>query len=441
MNFSKPIYWRQGIFLQPQHFQYNDAYQAQAIARVLKVSRNHMGALASIKFSSDRLQSGFLSCGELKGFMPDGQWVDIRLNARLPDVDIRKKMTTDGVYQVVVGLPKFISGDPAVASNELDGRFETVGYSEDLPDLYDDTPDLEIERLWLRLRFLIGEEIDAAQDMQTISVARLIVEAGIVSFDETYAPPSLTIDAHPSLSNRIHQLIDALQNRQTRMVEMSRPWRLDGEPVDPAWLRDRMILAELSQCLTQLDHRIRLESTPSDLFECFLVVSCRLSAVGGVTCPDLPVWDHEDPYRSFDRVSKIVLALLEQLHSGPDSRAIFKPHDGWFEAQVPAAARVGNHTVYVVLQKVNETQLLQASPAKLASLTRIETVVSRALSGIALERVERIPYGLGDTVDTSVWRIDTSDPLWKEASANGTICLHWLGLPKTMRASLVYFRS
>lgn len=441
MNFSKPIYWRQGIFLQPQHFQYNDAYQAQAIARVLKVSRNHMGALAAIKFSNDRLQSGYLSCGELKGFMPDGQWVDIRLNARLPDVDVRKKLTVDGVYSVVVGLPKFTSGDPAVASNGLDGRFETVGYSEELPDLYEDTPDLEIDRLWLRLRFLIGEEVDAAQDMETIPVARLVVEAGVISFDETYAPPCLNIDAHPSLSNRVHLLIDAIQSRETRMSEMSRPWRLDGEPLDPALLRDRMVLAELAQCLTQVDHRIRAESAPADLFECFIVMSRRLSALGGVSCPDLPVWDHEDPYRSFDRVSEIVLALLEQLRSGPDSLAVFKARDGWLEAQVPAAARVGFHTAYVVLQKVGEAQLLQASPAKLASLTRIETVVSRALPGIGLERLERIPYGLGDHAETSVWRIDTSDPLWKEASASGTICLHWLGLPATMRALLVYFRS
>jgi type VI secretion system protein ImpJ len=140
-------------------------------------------------------------------------------------------------------------------------------------------------------------------------------------------------------------------------------------------------------------------------------------------------------------VGIVVQALLEQLHSGPDSVALFKAREGWLEAQVPSAARVGEHSVYLVLQQVSETQLLQASPAKLASLARIETVVSRALPGAPLERLERVPYGLSESSQAGVWRIDTSDPVWKEANASGTICLHWLGLPKSSRALLVYYRA
>jgi len=153
------------------------------------------------------------------------------------------------------------------------------------------------------------------------------------------------------------------------------------------------------------------------------------------------LWDRNDSYRSFDRIGDIVLGLLEQLHSGPDSVAIFKAREGWLEAQVPSTARVGEHSVYLILQQVTETQLIQASPAKMASLTRIETVVSRALPGALLERLERIPYGLGESTDAGVWRVDTKDPLWKEANASGTICLHWLGLPKSSRALLVYYRA
>jgi type VI secretion system protein ImpJ len=441
MNFSKPIYWRQGIFLQPQHFQYNDAYQAQSIARVLQLNPNHAGAISSIKFVNDRLQSGFLACSQLQAFMPDGQWVDIRLNARLADADIRNILSQDGVYKVAIGLPKLTDGSPAVADKGLDGRFEAATYSEQLADLYDDNPELEIDRLWFRLRFLVGDEIDSAQGMNILSVAKLVVQAGTASFDEAYAPACLTVESHPALSTIVHQFFESMQAFESRLAAMSKPWRMNGDTIESVWLRDRMVHAELAQCLTQTGHRLRMHASPSDIFECFLVLARRLSAVGGVSCPELPLWERNDPCRLFDRVGQVVLALLDQLRSGPDNVVVFQPRDGWLEATVPSAANVGGHVVYLVVQQVTEMQLLEASSAKLASLTRIETVVSRALAGIPLERLDRVPYGVAEAANAGVWKVDTLDPIWKEASSSGTVCLHWLGLPKTMRALLVFFRT
>jgi type VI secretion system protein ImpJ len=441
MNSSKPIYWRQGIFLQSQHFQYADAYHEEARARLLQFTHLKGGGVVSLKLSSERLQSGFLACGELQALMPDGQWVDIRLNARLPDRDIGQFKQQDGVYKVAIGLLALNPGTPAVSNKGLDGRFEVMGYSEELPDLYEDTPDLEVERLWFKLRYLVGDEIKSAQNMTTLQVARLTVEAGVVSLDPEYAPATLVFNETSPLARRIHLIVDSLQARSVRLAEMSRPWRMDGEPLDPLWLRDRMVHAEVCQALAELEHRMRGQLPPERLFESLLVLCRRLSAIGGIKCPNLPAWDRDNAFHAFDRLGEIVQALLEQLRSGPDSVAVFKSREGWLEAKVPSAARVGEHSVYLVLQQVSETQLLQASPAKLASLTRIETVVSRALPGVAVTRLDRVPYGLGESADSAVWRVDVKDPIWNEANSSGTICLHWLGLPKATRAMLVYFRA
>jgi type VI secretion system protein ImpJ len=441
MNFSKPIYWRQGIFLQPQHFQYADAYQDEARAKLLKFTHLQGGGVISASLSDSRLEAGFLACSELQALMPDGQWVDVRLNARLADRDVRSLKGADGVYAVAVGLLKLSPGEPAVSVKGLDGRFETVEYSEELPDLFDDAPDLEIERLWFKLRYLIGDEVEAAQGMTVLPVARLIVEAGVMRFDNQYAPATLIVDEASVLAKRIRLIAEVLEARSVRLAEMTRPWRMDGEPVDPAWLRDRMVHAEVSQALAELEHRMRVQLPPERLFESLLVLCRRLSAVGGIKCPNLPSWDRTNSYFSFDRIGDIAVGLLEQLRSGPDSVSLFKVREGWLEAQVPSAARVGEHSVYLVLQQMSEMQLLQASPAKLASLTRIETVVSRALPGVTLTRLERVPYGLGDATDSSVWRVDTNDAIWKEANASGTVCLHWLGLQKNARVMLVFFRA
>jgi hypothetical protein len=71
----------------------------------------------------------------------------------------------------------------------------------------------------------------------------------------------------------------------------------------------------------------------------------------------------------------------------------------------------------------------------------MSVIVSRALPGVKMERVSRIPYGLGDGTDHFIWRIDTSDDLWFEANANGVVCLHWLDLPMKCKVKLVFFRT
>ena len=441
MNFSNPIYWHQGIFLQPQHFQYSDQYHETSYARLFGLSRSQPYGISALTISKERLNAGFLSCSILQAVMPEGIWIDIRQNSRLPDRDIRSLVSKDGNYRVVFALPKIVPGLPAIATAAHDGRYETPGYPELLPDLYDDSPDLSIDRLWFRGRFLIGDEIETAKNMSTLTIGYLVVENNTISLDPNYAPPCLQIGGYEILNSRVHDLVDALKTHLAQLSKISHPWRLANDSIEPGFLRDRLVQADLAQAITELQHRISLKVEPAVLYEVALVLAARLCSSGGLSFPDMPVWEIEDPCRSFKRIQDILIGLLEQLRAGPDSTAVFHHRGGWFEAQVPTAARVGQHFAYLILQEISETELLQAGPPKLAPLSRIETIVSRALPGVSLERLNRIPYGLGEGAGAFVWAIDNKDPLWQEANTAGIICLNWLDLPKHARALVVYFRA
>ncbi len=41
MNLDQPLYWHQGLFLQPQHFQHNDARIEQRITRTTELVHPH----------------------------------------------------------------------------------------------------------------------------------------------------------------------------------------------------------------------------------------------------------------------------------------------------------------------------------------------------------------------------------------------------------------
>lgn len=441
MNFSHPIYWHQGIFLQPQHFQYSDQFHSTSYARLFGFSRSQAYGVAALTISAERLTAGFLACNVLQAIMPDGVWLDIKQNTRLPDRDIRFMAGQNGRYRVALALPNVTPGLPAVATAAHDGRFEGPGYPEILPDLFDDNPDLDIDRLWFRARFLIGDEINSAKNMSVLTIAYLIVENDVISLDPGYSPPSLRVSSSAALRDRVQQITELLQTNLSQFSKLAHPWRLSNNSVDPAFLRDRLIQADLAQTITEVRHRTLLDVEPAHLYEVLSVLAARICSTGGLSYPEMPIWDAEDPNRSFVRIQEILVALLQQLRSGPDSTAVFHQHAGWYEAQVPSAARVGKHYAYLILQNVSETELLQAGPPKLAPTSRIETIVSRALPGVALEQLTRIPYGLGEGTGSLVWAIDNKDPLWEEANSTGIICLNWLDLPKHARALIVYFRA
>ncbi len=441
MDFSNPIYWRQGIFLQPQHFQYDAQYQSNTYEKLFSLGRTQAYGVLSFSLSRERLNAGYLSSGDLEAVMPGGTWVDIKKNARLPDRDIRYLQNTNGVYNLALGLPKLIPGIPSVANEHRDGRYEVTDYPENLPDLFEDSPPVEIERLWMRCRYLIGDEIESTNNLAILPLGRIRVESQVISLDAEYSPPCMRVSAYEPLQSLTQRIGDSLEAAFARLSKLSSPWRLDGRPVDPAWLRDRMVQTDISQALVELHHRVRLDVEPAILFESLLVLAMRLCSTGGLSAPNLPLWEHDDPYKSFKRIGEIVVALIDQLRSGPDSMAVFEQQQGWLEAQIPHSARVGKHYAYLILDQISEESLLQAGPPKLASLSKIETIVSRALAGIPLERLQHIPYGLGEGFGSYVWSISTQDPMWQEAYGSGTLCLNWLDLPKSARVTIVFFRA
>lgn len=246
MDFSNPIFWRQGIFLQPQHFQYEDRFLSTTYEKLFSLSRTQAHGVLSFELSKDRLNAGYLSSGNLEAVMPGGTWVDITKNARLPDRDIKHLLNTNGVHLLALGLPKLIPGVPSVANEQRDGRYEVTDYPENLPDLYEDTPPVEIERLWLRCRYLIGDEIESSSNFTILPLGKLIVESQTITLDPEYSPPCMRVGAYKGLENLIQKISDSLEVSFARLSKLAHPWRLDGRPLDPAWLRDRMVQTDLS---------------------------------------------------------------------------------------------------------------------------------------------------------------------------------------------------
>ena len=408
--------------------------------KTMQYLRPYCYGIARLIFSEERLRSGFLSVHDLEAIFPSGLWVEKGKNALLPERDLRSLAAKDGVITVAVGLPSFVAHSQAVSTDTFDGRFIRVGQAESLPDLYDDNPEAEVERLWFKLRFLVNEEITASENMEIVMLAKINITGGMLTFSEDYSPFSLHAEAHPVMGRKIRGILEMLQTHCSRFADTARPWRLEGSMLDAGWLRDRLVHAELAQTAAELSHGVITGVSLENLYRPLLLLASRLSALGGLSTPDLPSWDYEDCYRCFSRIGGILSALVDQLRNGPDSVAIFQTRGGWLEAQIPVATRVGSYAIYLVVRDITDESFGRMAEPKLSALNHIETIVSRALPGIPLQRLTKIPYGLGSSDTHYAWQVAVDSSLWQEAVAGGTIALHWLDLPESSKVCLVFFR-
>lgn len=441
MNFSRPVYWRQGIFLQPHHFQYNDERLAAELRRVLKFSRSQFYGVRSYEFSGDLLATGVIGTTRFEALMPDGTWVDIHQNARLPDLNVKQVCTRDGLYQVGVKLVDLTPGIAAVVAQGESGRFFAGQEGETMPDLYGDAPELEVQKLWYQLQFVINASPELERDGVVLPVAQIIVDGGQLRFVEAYSPPVLEIEASPALGLRLQRTLDLLKARSAQLEDLFSVWPAEVGGVDPLWLRDRLVHADLAQSQATLLHRLKTSPQVGDLFEVLLVLVNRLATFSGYPLAQSVIWDHENPLGSFDKAYETLELLLERLKSGPESLAVFRPSEFGYEANIPSSVRKGNFRVYLLAQRSAGAPPDEAPAPKLASSIRLQTVVSRALAGVKLDNVMRPPYGLTTTPNDTLWRIDVNDDLWREAMDAGIIGLSWLGLPKSTRLLLVFFRA
>ena len=83
MDFWRSIYWHQGQFLQPQHFQYNDLAMVGRIQNVQRLSGPHPWGVVNLKIDQTAKSSGVLDLSRGEFVFPDGTFIAINKNALL----------------------------------------------------------------------------------------------------------------------------------------------------------------------------------------------------------------------------------------------------------------------------------------------------------------------------------------------------------------------
>jgi type VI secretion system protein ImpJ len=314
-----PIFWHEGMFLRPQHFQAAERHLDQQIERSAKWDLHHNWGLRSIDINEDALSSYRFEVRDLKGRLHDGTLVDLAADASKLFLDLKAAFIERNEPQVTVYLavPVLNLGRANVSQN---GSADTARYGTDAQDLEDENTGLNPQPLQVRrlnLKLLLS-----IQDMTgyvTLPIARLKradIAEGVPQLDKTYIPPLLACTAWKPLYTEILDNVMGRLNQKTELLAnliTSRNLSFDSTSQGDRRLIEQMrIMNEAVAVCRMLFPAQGVHPFTTYLELCRLVGSLSILDLGKARTPELPMYDHDNLGECFYQAAKHIHNLLGQ---------------------------------------------------------------------------------------------------------------------------------
>lgn len=456
-----PIYWHQGLFLQPQHFQISNRQVADLLAPMIASLRPFFWGVAGGGVNEAALAAGRLEIAALNLLLPNNaRMIEFPGNAVCAGRQIPvASIPVDGKIVVYAGLRAFKPGEANVTVAETreqlaaaPTRLAVPMEPELVPDTYSNGPPAQIRRMFYVLNLVFEDELAQVGDMDLVPVARLIRQGDQVVLDPAFAPPCLTLNVSPLLSSVIKELRDRVLGKARQLEGYKNvAGRAEASGETTVLLMGLRVLslfaARLDQavenpCLSPWEAYGMLRELVAELS----VFSLDISPLGENWQEEklAPAYSHADLAHCFSTTRDLILHLLDGLSAGPRFLTRFEFRDPYWTAEIPKqilteTQNSGSDFWLVLNSAAAEPQAMRDSASrmlKLSATSGMGSLLVRALPGIPLAASAVPPAGLPRRHGAFYFRVGQESPLWDEVAKGGSISIYWPEAPSDLEAQL-----
>ncbi|MDR3203630.1 MAG: type VI secretion system baseplate subunit TssK [Deltaproteobacteria bacterium] len=459
MSFLRPVFWQQGLFLEPQHFQLLEFQQRQALSFLVGALRPYPWGLAELEIDEDALVNSTIRLVKLDLWLPDGQRLSLGQNADIPPRSFAKSWDdADERLFVYLAVPIFshsgsnVNLSVTTADSALSRlkRFNSALEPELIPDLYADGPESRVDTLTFNSYLLFGREVEKTLEaVFFIPLALLQKEGEKVAISRHYAPPSLTLYPSNPLLRIGNEVIELLKAKARQLEQYKTSFSQANQENHGGALMLLTVMGAVSRFLARLHNLLFPQSVhPHALFSVLRELAAELTVFAPGLSPlgenltdggsSLKNYDHLDPYPAFQETKFLIARLLDAVSPGPEMTLTFKREGRSFTLFLPSTFSP-NYVCWLSIRSSLDSEALQRSLstfAKLASPARSENLISFNLPGIALRFLPSPPLGLPRSPETFYFSPNQNDPMWDEAIKNRSLCLFWDQAPEGTIVSL-----
>jgi type VI secretion system protein ImpJ len=461
MDVLKHLYWSQGVFLQPQHFQLTDFANHQRLHLLQSYSLKHFWGVGQLNIDESSLanENFVLQAGEF--FFDDGTFVSI------PDTAPSLVRPFAGTWtesekplNVYLALHRFNCWGSNVT--EVDGpeemqrattRFVTGKDPEEVPDLHAGGPSAPIKRLAHTLKIFFEPELEQTRDYHLIRIARLVRQGDKVALSSAYIPPCLSTGASPVLAALLQEIRDLVAVRCRVLEQYKSPNTLRRTAMDLRYLVYLLALMALNRHLPLLNHLRTAEKVhPWDVYGMLSqfigelsTFSYTVNAAGEARdgTPILPPYDHQNLWGCFAAARKLCGELLEGIVLGPEYLIPLERKEEFFLASPPEGVFKPDTAYWLILKSENPDAIKDpiSQHVKLSSATNISTIIALAVPGVRLEFSESPPAGMPMDPKVKYFTIDRNCPQWLDIEKTRTVSLYWPEAPDDLLAEIAVIRQ
>ncbi len=459
MHADKPLFWHQGLFLQPQHFQLADLHQQHKLRALRQYVQPHFWGATRLSIRASALERRTVEIEEVEMLFDDGSLVHNPGNAVLaPRLLDAAQAGGDKPFMVYLGLRKWnpeganvtLVDDAATAANTM---FAASPTPEDIPDFHGTGPLAQVKPMRYVLRLFWETELENLGAYSLVPIGRLVPDGDQVRLAEDFAPPCLTLSASPGLAGLFRGVADQVASRCRRLEEYKSSSGLGSGDLDYSSTVFLLALRTLNRYAPLLRHMAEAPHVhPWQAFGLLRQLvgelssfSQDVSALGEGRDGEklLPDYDHLDLYRCFRSASELIARILDSLTAGPEFMTQLLYEDPYYSAELPQRAFAPGNTYWLLVRTAQPAQTLEEfrKVAKLSATRGMSSLLARAVHGLDMVYQENPPPGLPRTKGALCFRIDTGSPLWEAVETSRSLSLYWDSAPKDMTAYIAARRG
>jgi type VI secretion system protein ImpJ len=460
MKALRPIYWHQGLFLQPQHFQLTDAYMMALTRPVLDSVLPFAWGVRSIDVQTSALSRGISHINSLSAVFQDGSFVQYPGNGFIRPRSFEK----DWVYRdkpltIYAGIRRFQENERNVSvvqhleSDAGDTRFLSLADSEEVGDLYGSGPSASVKTLYYNIRLFWDSEVGLLEHYNLIPIAQVLWDGGAIKVSSDFIPPSLSLTTSRNLSSLVQEIRNECASRARQLEEFKSPGGGKSEDLDASYMVYILALHTLNRYVPLLYHYT--ESDPVHPWHLYGLLrqmigeistfSDRVSLLGesDLNQGPLPPYNHEDIWGSLTQAQTVLFTLLNNLTVGPDLLVRLESVPDGFEGTLSQSFFSPKTRYYLVIKTDEDPEAVLSSfhnVAKVGPPSVMSTLIRRALPGVELTAMSAPPQGLPRRVNAHYFRIENRDEVWDSVRQEEAIQVYWPNSPTGTMIDLIGVR-
>ena len=460
MNPEQLIFWHQGLFLQPQHFQHIDRCQQSLLYPVQSCMQPYFWGVHHIELNEAALLNRVVEITQLEVLFQDGAWVKLGKNGILPSrsfADMEEAFLEEESFPLYLGVKSWDRFGSNVSSSGVEESGETRYQSDadpvEMEDLYHKGPEAQVYLMNYNLKLFWHDEIEEDSDYLFMPIGRLSMKGEEIRTSGSFIPPVFMVQGSPPLLRILKQIREYVQSR-CRVLETYKPTQNQSvKDMETVSLHYLSALKSLNRYLSLLHHFIEtprlhpwaLFAVLRQLIAELSTFSDRMNALGqlrdGVEL--LPSYNHLDLETCFGEAMRIIGELLDSIVIGSENIISLGRDNNIFSCEIPLETlrQRGLYCLMIRSGEIDEQIVdIVIRHAKAGHCGVMGTLISRALGGVPLEYRAVPPLGMARRPDCWCFELDTDHPRWRELVMDGRFCLHWDSAPEDTAIELIITR-